>query len=920
MPATKRPASASSPLPPPKRQAAPPVPSKWKHHPSCTDELLTRCILRAETRNRLGTETASRGFSEKEWRAITSHLNTESTTRFEWMQCRSKFLELRGLWEVWLASHKRVVDKRAPATWKGGRRIRGRWISRVGDTPKNTVELGEVYFEAFEGVEEVGHERLKEQYGRLVKLFGEDLAFGRFAYFVDEISSTGSEREDGADAEEMGSCGEDGEDVGEGSVGEDDDEDVEESSIGEEDGCENVEEGCSIEDDGESLEDSSRVEADREDLDETSCSEVDREARKRQGAVRVGAAIGAQRTATGRLSRSRNAVAARVEQRLGARLDELAASVLTRAKSTITLAIERCQTLPAVRQLSPHDRFALFKAIAQPMNADIILEVDRKVLVVYVQELLLEVKQSREAPVAPPAPPAPGSSTTQSPSTGSAALARYYKLAVSRELPYEDRIILNTAVANLPNPDALVALPERDFVLYLLGLLELTKTSAAGGSSTIAWLPRMLSSSSAVPAPMTPQQEHQQHQQYQRHPNDMYDHHQRPEGYTGAALKQLRQVPVPPSIFGASTQSFSRTAPTDHPYPHYQPSCSDSDRAARERESVAHLCASAEVRGRQEVRPCHSPKAVAARDLGMPDNTVHELPTAVKDPASDPRMTTVSAALARCDTLPAVRELSPDDRIRLLIVVAQPPLPEILAALSDRDLVPYVETLMVRAQQPRSEALPPSAPTGGSKTRMSSAGYGAVTRCANLPAFRALPRADHCLLFPAVARPPHAATVVALSDADLVGYVKALVVSLKQAGAARSSTIAGPLGMLTGDSAATAAAEAVPAAAVVPRLPYQQQQQQQSQPRPNAVYADLQRLEEYTGVGAAALLGASAMAQGERTSLSLLGESWTGQSWARELTEYLWGHFHRDMGCGTVGDGGSSAPAVEAGAVSCRAA
>ncbi|KAK0267141.1 hypothetical protein LTR35_016528 [Friedmanniomyces endolithicus] len=278
---------------------------------------------------------------------------------------------------------------------------------------------------------------------------------------------------------------------------------------------------------------------------------------------------------------------------------------------------------------------------------------------------------------------------------------------------------------------------------------------------------------------------------------------------------------------------------------------------------------------------------------------------------------TVSAALARCDTLPAVRELSSDDRIRLLIIVAQPPLPEILAALSDRDLVPYVETLMVRAQQPRSEALPPSAPTGGSKTRMSSAGYGAVTRCANLPAFRALPRADHCLLFPAVARPPHAATVVALSDADLVGYVKALVVSLKQAGAARSSTIAGPLGMLTGDSAATAAAEAVPAAAVVPRLPYQQQQQQQqSQPRPNAVYADLQRLEEYTGVGAAALLGASAMAQGERTSLSLLGESWTGQSWARKMTEYLWGHFHRDMGSGTVGDGGSSAPAVEAGAVS----
>ncbi|KAK0267140.1 hypothetical protein LTR35_016527 [Friedmanniomyces endolithicus] len=501
MPATKRPASASSPLPPPKRQAAPPVPSKYKHQPSCTDELLTRCILRAETRNRLGTETASRGFSEKEWRAITSHLNTESTTRFEWTQCRSKFLELRGLWEISGFQPRGKVG--------GGF---GDGISRVGDTPKNTVELGEVYFEAFEGVEEVGHERLKEQYGRLVKLFGEDLAFGRFAYFVDEISSTGSEREDGADAEKMGSCGEDGEDVGEGSVGEDDDEDVEESSIGEEDGCENVEEGSSIEDDGESLEDSSRVEADREDLDETSCSEVDREARKRQGAVRVGAAIGAQRTATGRLSRSRNAVAARVEHRLGARLDELAASVLTRAKSTITLAIERCQTLPAVRQLSPHDRFALFKAIAQPMNADIILEVDRKVLVVHVQELLLEVKQSREAPVAPPAPPAPGSSTTQSPSTGSAALARYYKLAVSRELPYEDRIILNTAVANLPNPDALVALPERDFVLYLLGLLELTKTSAAGGSSTIAWLPRMLSSSSAVPAPMTPQQEHQQHQ------------------------------------------------------------------------------------------------------------------------------------------------------------------------------------------------------------------------------------------------------------------------------------------------------------------------------------------------------------------------------------------------------------------------
>ncbi|TKA26075.1 hypothetical protein B0A54_17241 [Friedmanniomyces endolithicus] len=586
MPSTKRPAT-TSPTPPPKRRA---LPSKWRYHPSSTDHLLNLCIRRADTRNRLGTETASRAFSENEWRAITSHLNTEFTTRFEWTQCRSKFLELRGLWEVWLALYKRVVDKWAPNTWKGGRRIRGRWISRVGDTPKNTVQLGEVYFEAFEGVEKVGHERLKEQYGRLVRLFGEDLAFGRYAYFVDEVSLTGSEGEDGGDAEEMGSCEEDGEDVEEGSVGEDDGEIVEESTRSERDG-DDLGGNPDIEDDGV-------------DLEESSSREGDGKAHKQQSMARVGTAIGAQRTATGRLSRSRKAIAARREEKWCEEIKKLTAAVLEEPKSTITTAIERCKPLLAVQQLTPDDQDDLFQALAQSTNADIIVELPKEDLVWYAEELLLEVKQS-------------------------------------------------------------------------------------------------------------------------------------------------------------------------------------------------------------------------------------------------PR-----AALNRCSKLAAFKELQPSDRNLLYAAVMQPPRAKTIAALSDTDLAAFLEELLVSLKQ-----------------------AAAAKSCS----------------------PPHSGLVAALSDADLVEYTKALLNSLKQAPAARESFAGGPPEIqLKGGSTATAAA--VPAAAIAP-IP-----------------------EGRAGVDTAILPLARAMAQGERPSLSLLGYGWTAQPWARELTDYLWGQFYKDMACGTVGTGSLSAPAVEAGAVSWRAA
>ncbi|KAK0781380.1 hypothetical protein LTR02_008264 [Friedmanniomyces endolithicus] len=916
MPATKRPPSTSAP-PPPKRR---PLPSKWNHHPQCTEHLLNLCIRRADTRNRLGTETASRGFSENEWRHITAHLNTRFTTRFEWTQCRSKFLELRGLWEVWLALYQKVVDKRAPNTWKGGRRIRGRWVSRAGDTPKNTVELGEVYFEAFEGVEKVGHERLKEQYGRLVRLFGEDLAFGRYAYFVDEVSLTGSEGEDGGDAEEMGSCEEDGEDVEEGSVGEDDGEIVEESTRSERDG-DDLGGNPDIEDDGV-------------DLEESSSREGDGKAHKQQSMARVGTAIGAQRTATGRLSRSRKAIAARREEKWCEEIKKLTAAVLEEPKSTITTAIERCKPLLAVQQLTPDDQDDLFQALAQSTNADIIVELPKEDLVWYAEELLLEVKQSPRA-----------------------ALNRCSKLAAFKELQPSDRNLLYAAVMQPPRAKTIAALSDTDLAAFLEELLVSLKQAAAAKSCSVAGFPedRRGRDPALAPVPLyqqhAPHQQHSPHQQlppnqqqlphpahqqyqqhpqqpprplhqqhpqqpplqqpqqhpphqpYTPHPNGVYAHHQRPEEYQGGPLQRLQQAPSPPLVPGASTNQSSSTAPPHHPYQQYQPSCSDSDRAARKRQSVTHLassasaCASADARARQEVRSCHSPEAVAARDQDRTNNPVHELPMAVKDPASGPRTTTtVSAALARCEMLAAVRELSPEDRVKLYTVVAQPPMPDLIIALPYRDLAPYVETLVNWAKQAPQEAiLPPASRGGGSKSDLSGTGRVAVTRCSSLAAVRALSRGDHVLLITAVGQPPHSGLVAALSDADLVEYTKALLNSLKQAPAARESFAGGPPEIqLKGGSTATAAA--VPAAAIAP-IP-----------------------EGRAGVDTAILPLARAMAQGERPSLSLLGYGWTAQPWARELTDYLWGQFYKDMACGTVGTGSLSAPAVEAGAVSWRAA
>ncbi len=125
-------------------------------------------------------------------------------------------------------------------------------------------------------------------------------------------------------------------------------------------------------------------------------------------------------------------------------------------------------------------------------------------------------------------------------------------------------------------------------------------------------------------------------------------------------------------------------------------------------------------------------------------------------------------------------------------------------------------------------------------------------------------------------------------------YIKALLNSLKRAPVARETFAGGPPRLSKGGSAATAAA--VQAAAIAP-IP-----------------------EGRAGVGAAALPLAGAMSQGERPSPSVLGYGWTAQPWARELTDYLWGQFHKDIERGSAGTGSLSAPAVEAGAVSCRAA
>ncbi|KAK1816079.1 hypothetical protein LTR12_009501 [Friedmanniomyces endolithicus] len=864
MPSTKRPPTTSPPPPPPKRQPPPLPPSKWKHHPSSPNALLNLCLLRAKTRHRLGTNVASYEFRESEWAAITSLLNTKFTTRFEWTQCRSKFLELRGLWKVWLALHKRVVDKRAPNTWKGGRRIRGRWVSRVGDMPRITVELEEAYFGAFDGVEEVGLDRMRMQYGRLVKLFGEDLGFGQYACFADELSSEGSEGEDGGDLEEMGSSEEGSEDEGE-------DEIEDEIEDGLEDASENPATARSTS--------SSPAESRGRRLHR------DGGTRKSQGAARLGAADSPVRTASSSLSRPRNAVAARSEAKACEQIKKLTAALrdgtYVQSESTI------------MRQLSPDDRIDLFETVAQAVNAVIILTLPHIHCVEYVEVLVQQVKQSRQAPEYPRIP---GLSRIQSSRIASAALARCNQLAFVRELPHADREMLLTAVIQRPNSEVIVALEDNELLVpYVESLLREAKQAVAAKISTIAGPPTVLSggSTASAPGPMPLYHPHLQpppQQQYQPHPNGVnYGKHHHLRWYLGH-----RRTNSP-----ARRQHIICTSSNS-------PLAAIVIARSRKRQNVTHLasstsaCASADVRARQEVRPCHSPEAVAAQDQESTNNTVHELPTAVKDPASDPRTTAVSAALARCDMLSAVRGLSPEDRVKLYTVVAQPPMSDLIVALPDQNLAPYVETLVGWAKQAPQEAiLPPASGGGGSKSDLSGTARVTITRCSSLAAVRALSRLDHVLLITAVEQPPHSGLVVAFSDTDLMEYIKALLVSLQQAPAARETFAGGPPRLLKSVSAVTATAEvaaAVHAAAIAP-IPG-----------------------GHAGVYAAALPGVSAMSRGERPAPSLLGYGWTAQPWAEELTEYLWGRFRKDIERGIAGTGSLSAPAVEAGAVSCRAA
>ncbi|KAK1813816.1 hypothetical protein LTR12_011795 [Friedmanniomyces endolithicus] len=531
-----------------------------------------------------------------------------------------------------------------------------------------------------------------------------------------------------------------------GSSGEDD------KSSRSEENAEDPEENASIEDDGEDLEESPRSEFDGEDLEESRDIEDDGD--------------DLERTTTGRLSRSRKAIAARREEMWCEEIKELTAAVLEEPKSIITTAIERCKPLLAVQQLTPDDQDDLFQALAQSTNADIIVELPKEDLVWYVEELLLEVKQSPRA-----------------------ALNRCCKLAAFNELQPAERNLLYAAVMQPPRAKAIAALSDTDLAAFLKELLSSLKQAAAAAAKS--WI---------------------QHQhQYLR---------------TSSTLRTSSSLRASSDLRTLRASSISNT-----------PS------------SLRALCTS---------------NTFSTLRFSSPSSTLRTIP---------------------------VRE----DRVKLYTVVAQSPMPDLIVALPEQDLAPHVDTFVSWAKQAPQEAiLPPASKGGESKSDLSGTARVAITRCSNLAAVRALSRLDHVHLITAVAQPPHSGLVAALSDTDVEEYIKALLNSLKQAPAARETFAGGPPRLSKGGSTATAAA--VQAAAIAP-IP-----------------------EGRAGVGAAVLPLPSAMSQGGRPSPSLLGYGWTAQPWAKELTDYLWGQFYKDMACGTGRAGSLGAPAVEAGAVSWRAA
>jgi len=156
-------------------------------------------------------------------------------------------------------------------------------------------------------------------------------------------------------------------------------------------------------------------------------------------------------------------------------------------------------TKPLVRRLSPDERVDLFEAVAQSVNADIIIMLSHIHCVEYVEMMVQQVKQSREGP---DYPQIPGLSRIQSSRIASAALARCNQLAFVRELPHADREMLLTAVVQRPNSEVIVALEDNELLVpYVEMLLREAKQAVAASISTTAGPPRVLSGGPTTPSP-----------------------------------------------------------------------------------------------------------------------------------------------------------------------------------------------------------------------------------------------------------------------------------------------------------------------------------------------------------------------------------------------------------------------------------
>ncbi|KAK0937917.1 hypothetical protein LTR29_010482 [Friedmanniomyces endolithicus] len=261
--------------------------------------------------------------------------------------------------------------------------------------------------------------------------------------------------------------------------------------------------------------------------------------RKPQGAARLGAADSPVRTESSSLSRPRDAVEARREDQWYEQIHQFTAALqdaFVQPKSTITLAIERCITLLAVQQLPPDDQDDLFQALAQSTNADIFVELPKEDLVWYVEQLLLEVKQSPRA-----------------------ALNRCSKLAAFTELQPAERNLLYAAVMQPPRAKAIAALSDTDLAAFLKELLGSLQQAAAAKSGSVAGFPEDRAGMDPAPAPVPPYQQHPPHQQLppsqQRPPHPAHQQYQ----------QHPRQPPRP--LHQQDPQHPSLQQPQQHP-PH----------------------------------------------------------------------------------------------------------------------------------------------------------------------------------------------------------------------------------------------------------------------------------------------------------------------------------------------------------------